>query len=129
MHLVKAQVNCVQQGGATFGHRVKKPFRDILHRLCELCDSLWLIVECDHEELILGVGYFEELEHSITCSVDLVGHAATYIEDDAKGNRSVLTRKVPNHLLFLSLEDFEVFLIQADNLAVQRVYYGHCHQH
>jgi hypothetical protein len=45
--------------------------------------------------------------------------------DDAQRNRSVLTRKVPNHLLFLSLKDFEVFLIQADNLAVQRVYYGH----
>jgi hypothetical protein len=123
MHLVKAQINCVQECGATCGHCVKKPFRDILHRLCEIRDSLWLIVECNHEGLVLRVSYLEELDHRITCPADLVGHAAAYIEDDAKRNGGVLTRKVPNRLLFLSLEDFEVFLVEADNLAVQRVYY------
>ena len=129
LHLVKRQVDGVQQRGAAFGVGEGEPVLNLLEAGGERLDQLGGIVELHQKELVLGIGGLEELRHGLPGFVQFAPHAAAAIEHHPHGNGSVLARELSEILLFACLENFEILLFQPRDKAVHGVRDRHRDEH
>src|ERR1019366_5164179 len=102
-----------KQGRAALGHRIEEPALNVVHRTGEIGDLLRLIGEGDHEELVLRVGGFEELDHRLAGALDLAAHAAAHVKNHADRNRSVFAGESLDLLLVFAFEKVEVLAVEA----------------
>ena len=86
-------------------------------------DEFGTVVEADYEEFVQGVGSFHELEDGAAGTDDLVAHTAAEIEDDADGDRGVVTGKGADVLGVIVFEDDEVLLFEAGDEPIHGIRY------
>src|SRR3974390_1086453 len=112
-HLAKAKIDCIEESGPALWGSHHHAALKVFDAVGEGAGKFGPFIETHQEEF---VGRFTGL-------VDLIGHAASKIENDTDGNRDVFRRKTNNFLLDVVFKDAKVVWIKAGNKAIERV--GH----
>ena len=117
-HLAQTKVDSVQKGSpalwGSHGHARLKIFDAIGERAGEF----GAFIKADQEELVLGVGGLKELERGFASFVDLIGHAAGEIEDDADGNGDIFSGEADDLLFDVVFEDAEIIRFESSYKAI-----------
>ena len=103
-HLADAQVDGIEQGGASFGNGVNQASLNVFDRTGEIGDLFGLVGEGDHEEFVLRIRGLEELDDRFAGALDLAAHAAAHVEDDANRDWGVFAGESLDLLLVLAFE-------------------------
>ena len=127
-HFAHAEINGVEQCGATFGDGVDELALDIFDRLGEVGDFFRLVGEGDHEEFVLRIRRLEELDDGFAGALDLAAHAAAHVEDHTQRDGSIFTREVSDLLLIFAFEYREIFLVESGDQAIHGIGNGDRHQ-
>ena len=106
-----------------------QPRLNVVDGAGEVLNQLRPVVESDDEELVLGIGGFDELQDCFACADQLGSHGAGEVEDDADGDRGILTGETGDLLLAVVFVDLEIFFFQTRDQAVQGVGDGDRDQH
>src|SRR5262249_598910 len=89
----------------------------------ERADELRAIIKSDQKKLVPRIRGLEKLHGGLPGLLDLVGHAAAHVKNDANRNRHVLAAELNNLLPGVVLKHAEIFFFEACDEAVVGV--GH----
>src|SRR5215470_7795872 len=123
-HLAQTKVDSVQKGSPALWGSHHHTILEILNAVGECAGELGAFIKTDQEELILGIGGLEELESGLASLVDLVGHAATEVEDDTNRDGDIFGGKGDDLLLDVVFEDAEIVGFESSYQAIVGV--GDC---
>ena len=109
----------VPPDGLTLGER--RP--DVLRRARPARQDVRVVIEREHEELVVGVQELEEEPFDGRSRVDhaLAEHAVAHVEQDAEADRHALVRELGDRLRLAVLEHLEGLARKADREAALRV--------